>query len=226
MAAPPAGATGRDGRERPRPGPEPPGPPGSTDDGRAEHVDTPLADLLPSAGPARDDAAAGRPDRGRRAAGMTVRRIVSGGQTGVDRAALDVARALGIACGGWCPRGRRAEDGRIPDRYPLRETESRDYATRTRLNVRDSDATLVLTRGAPTGGTRLTVDVAVFAGRPVLVIDLDGDREAGLDAARRWLAETPVRTLNVAGPRESTAPGIYAEAADFLRRLLAVRERG
>src|SRR5512132_1315628 len=83
-------------------------------------------------------------------------RIVSGGQTGVDRAALDAAMAFGLACGGWVPRGRRAEDGAVPPRYPMRETRGYTYAERTRRNVRDSDGTLILTRGRPTGGTALT----------------------------------------------------------------------
>lgn len=147
-----------------------------------------------------------------------VAKIVSGGQTGVDRAALDVAIALGIPCGGWVPRGRRAEDGRLPAGYPMRETASRDYTVRTRLNVRDSDATLVLTRGRPSGGTALTVDYAVHEGRPVRIVDLE--RNPDPEAVRRWLAEHGVRVLNVAGPRESTTRGIYRDAAAFLRALL------
>lgn len=83
--------------------------------------------------------------------------IVSGGQTGVDRAALDVALALGIPCGGWCPKGRLAEDGPLPDRYPLRETEFEGYSKRTKLNVQDSDGTLLFTRQRPSGGTKLTL---------------------------------------------------------------------
>ena len=84
-------------------------------------------------------------------------RVISGGQTGVDRAALDAAFELALECGGWVPAGRRAEDGPVDARYPLRETAAGDYETRTRLNVRDSDATLILTRGRPSGGTALTV---------------------------------------------------------------------
>ncbi len=153
-----------------------------------------------------------------------IERIVSGGQTGVDRAALDAARAAGIACGGWCPAGRHAEDGTIADLYPLRETRSRSYGVRTRLNVRDSDATLVLTDGPPHGGTRTTVDVARAMEKPVLVIDLAAD---AADAAgnivrlRAWVAEEGVRVLNVAGPRESQCPGIYRAAIALLGRFLA-----
>lgn len=147
-------------------------------------------------------------------------KIVSGGQTGVDRAALDVALELGLEAGGWVPRGRRAEDGAIPDRYPVEECESEAYAERTRLNVRDSDATLVLTRGAPEGGTAKTIGIAENMARPLLVVDL-GDAPAPA-MGRAWLAERAPGILNVAGPRESTAPGIHGQAADYLRELLAV----
>jgi hypothetical protein len=150
---------------------------------------------------------------------VAVRKIVSGGQTGVDRAALDAAIELGIPCGGWCPRGRRAEDGVIPVGYPLRETLSSAYPERTAWNVRDSDGTLVLTPAAPRGGTALTVSLARRAARPVLVVDLD----AGADVVRvrAWLHENEIRVLNVAGPRESEAPGIHDRAAAFLRELLS-----
>ena len=151
-----------------------------------------------------------------------LQRIVSGGQTGVDRAALDVALALGVGCGGWVPRGRRAEDGRLPEHYPLRETPQANYAHRTQLNVRDAEATLILTRGEPTGGTALTVAVATRLGRPLQVVDLAAAPDP--EAARRWLVRRQVRVLNVAGPRESAAPGIYAEACDFLALLLGGRD--
>ncbi len=146
-------------------------------------------------------------------------RIVSGGQTGVDRAALDVALRLGIPHGGWCPRGRRAEDGRIPPAYQLRETPSSRYAQRTAWNVRDSDATLVLCRGLPRGGTALTVRLARLWGRPCLVAD-PADQAAAA-SIRRALAALSVRCLNVAGPRESQQPGIGAQAFAFLLALLA-----
>src|SRR2546429_554237 len=98
-------------------------------------------------------------------------KIISGGQTGVDRAALDVALELGLPCGGWCPRGRRAEDGPIDSRYPLRETNALAYPVRTRWNVRDSDGTLILTRGRPDRGTALTRDLAERMGKPLLTVD-------------------------------------------------------
>ncbi|PSQ85488.1 MAG: molybdenum cofactor carrier, partial [Bacteroidetes bacterium QH_2_63_10] len=89
-----------------------------------------------------------------------MRKIISGGQTGVDRAALDAALAFNVPVGGWCPKGRRAEDGQIPDRYPLEETPSEAYEQRTAWNVRDSDGTLIITDGSLEGGTALTMTEA------------------------------------------------------------------
>jgi hypothetical protein len=152
------------------------------------------------------------------------RRIVSGGQTGVDRAALDVALERNIEHGGWCPLGRRAEDGRIPERYRLRETYSRDYGVRTLQNVLDSDATLILHRGPLRGGTRLTAELARQHGKPVMTVDL-GDGSKRISTVRQWLTGNCIATLNIAGPRESQAAGITAQAADFLRRLLVDDER-
>lgn len=141
-------------------------------------------------------------------------RIVSGGQTGVDRAALDVAIALGIDHGGWCPRGRLAEDGQIPARYQLRETDSSDYAVRTEQNVIDSDGTLVLYLGQMSGGTELTRRVARKHRRPVLEIDLANQPNAG--DVHRWLDTNNIQVLNVAGPRESSSPGVTTLAENFL----------
>lgn len=140
--------------------------------------------------------------------------IVSGGQTGVDRAALDAGLRLRIRIGGWCPQGRRAEDGEIPNRYPLRDTPSRAYEQRTEWNVRDSDGTLILCRGTLSGGTLLTARIADRYARPLLVVDLesDPDPERVLD----WIREHAVSVLNIAGPREEKAPGIYSQALSFL----------
>ncbi len=145
-------------------------------------------------------------------------KIISGGQTGVDRAALDVAIEAGIPHGGWCPRGRLAEDGKIPNRYRLTEHDSPDYDDRTRQNVADSDGTLILCIGRPRGGTRLTRDEARRHGKPCLVVNLDG--KADVAAALRWLTEHHIGTLNVAGPRESQSPGIGQQAAEYLQALL------
>jgi hypothetical protein len=148
-----------------------------------------------------------------------LRRIVSGGQTGVDRAALDAALGASFPCGGWCPRGRKAEDGPIPARYPLREAAGSAYIERTRLNAEEADATLILTLGRMDRGTRATARHLDTAGTPWLAIDLTHEPDPGrvLD----WLTETGVGTLNVAGPRESSAPGIHAAARAYLDRLLA-----
>lgn len=145
-------------------------------------------------------------------------RIVTGGQTGVDRGALDAAIELQIPCGGWCPRGRLAEDGVIPDRYPLQETSSPRYAVRTRQNVIDSTATLILCRGPLEGGTALTFRLAERFDRPRLVIDLT--EETDLELVRQWIDRHDVRVLNVAGPRESSSAGIARAAYKFLLELL------
>ncbi len=152
--------------------------------------------------------------------------VWSGGQTGVDRAALDVAIELGLPIGGWVPRGRLAEDGLVPACYEhLREADSSDYAVRTRLNVQDADATLVLRVGIATGGTLATLEAARRLQRPLLDVDLD--RKDPTDAAAAvssWLeglfgTRSSIR-INVAGPRASQAPTIYALAQEILRLAL------
>lgn len=152
-----------------------------------------------------------------------VKKIISGGQTGVDRAALDVALDLGLEAGGWAPKGRRAEDGIIPERYPLRETPSRDYEQRTEWNVRDSDATLVLTTGRPEGGTLATIEAAHRLEKPVFVVDLL--KPHNLASIQFWLDYEKTSVLNVAGPRESKVPGIRAMAMAFLKDLFTQMRR-
>jgi hypothetical protein len=144
-------------------------------------------------------------------------KVVSGGQTGVDRAALDVALELGVPCGGWCPKGRRAEDGPLDARYPLTETPWSGYPQRTEWNVRDSDGTLVLSFGEPDRGTALTVKLVARHRRPCLVLDLSAAPD--VEKVRSWARANGVAALNVAGPRESSAPGVNGRAAEFLRRL-------
>lgn len=146
-------------------------------------------------------------------------RIVSGGQTGVDRAALDVALVRNIPCGGWCPLGRLAEDRVIAATYPLKETPTADYAERTAWNVRDSDGTLIISWGVPTEGTAFTAECARGQGKPFYIWDLDADR--GVDGPRAWICDNLIRTLNVAGPRESKHTGAYVAARDALDRLLS-----
>lgn len=144
-------------------------------------------------------------------------KIISGGQTGVDRAALDVALEHGFSIGGWCPKGRLAEDGLIPEKYPLVETRSKELHVRTQRNVESSTATLVLTRGAPTGGTRFTVEVAESMRRPHLVVSLSDPNVDPVQTILQWIDQVKPRVLNVAGPRESNCPGIAAEASEVLR---------
>ncbi len=136
----------------------------------------------------------------------------------MDRAALDTALQLDIGCGGWCPNGRLAEDGRIDEKYPLKETPKQDYEQRTEWNVQDSDATLILTNTLfLTGGTALTYKLARQHNKPLFVVDLT---HADIEWARRWLMENRIETLNIAGPRESQQPGIYRASIAFLQRLL------
>jgi hypothetical protein len=138
----------------------------------------------------------------------------------VDRAALDVARELGIASSGWCPQARKAEDGRLADCYPLKETPTGEYAQRTEWNVRDSNGTLVLTRGRPSEGTAYTITAARRLGKPCLVVDFSNE-DATPAQVLSWGQEHNVRILNVAGPRESKCPGIYDQAKEFLRELFS-----
>lgn len=153
-----------------------------------------------------------------------VLKIVSGGQTGVDRAALDAALACGLPVGGWCPAGRRAEDGVIAARYPLLETPSEKYPQRTAWNVRDSDATLILTLRELDNGSKLTADVAHRLGKPCLVASLNSyPATIDLQEILPWTLDEVV--LNVAGPRESRCPGIYPRAFGFLVTLLRAQRR-
>ena len=141
-------------------------------------------------------------------------KIISGGQTGVDRAALDVALRFGLDIGGWCPAGRWAEDGPIDARYPLRETETVEPAERTRLNVRDSDGTLILGSMSDSAGTNLTLREAEKLNRPVFTASpLDLDQ---VEKAFEWVASENIRVLNIAGPRSSENSGIYGFATRFL----------
>lgn len=155
---------------------------------------------------------------------LPVGKIISGGQTGVDRAALDAAITLRIPHGGHCPRGRLAEDGVIPRRYRLIETNSVAYRIRTERNVKNSDATLVILRSRPDRGTKLTISLARRHRKACLVINLAAvRRREALQRVRSWLRRHGVRILNVAGSRESRSLGIHQAAASFLLRLLRRR---
>jgi len=138
-------------------------------------------------------------------------RIVSGGQTGVDRGALDAALDAGFNCGRWCPEGRKAEDGLIPVRYPVEELPGAGYAERTRRNVADSDGTLILYFGEITGGTLKTLRLCQHQRKPVLA--LDASKMQFVAASRQaieFITQHGIKTLNVAGPRASGASAAHA----------------
>ena len=148
-------------------------------------------------------------------------KIVSGGQTGVDRAALDAALELNIECGGWCPRGRKAEDGVIAAHYPLQEMAQAGYSQRTRRNVLDSDATLIIYDNELEGGTRETVHFCRKHDKPCCLIDLATQtHEQAVKHIQSFIGEHKVDTLNVAGPRASKQPTIYARARRLMAELL------
>jgi len=154
--------------------------------------------------------------------GIIFSKIISGGQTGVNRAALDVAIEFGIPCGGWCPKGRKAEDGPIDPKYPLKETKSQEYQFRTEANVIEADGTLILTIGKPTGGTAYTAQMAFKYRKPHLVVDLK--KKIKPKVVLDWAEDHKIRVLNVAGPRESKNPGIYEKAKRFLQTILSSKE--
>jgi hypothetical protein len=148
--------------------------------------------------------------------------ILSGGQTGIDRGALDAALELGAQCGGWCPEGRKAEDGRISAHYPLTELAGADYPTRTRKNVEDSDATLIIHNGRLSAGTLLTLDTCRQFGKRVCLVDAaTASAEEGARIARDFIDSQNIRRLNVAGPRGSHWPEAQQFAHDLVRTLLA-----
>lgn len=152
--------------------------------------------------------------------------VVSGGQTGVDRAALDAALGLEIPVAGWCPHGRRAEDGRIPDEYPLTETDSWNYAVRTEWNVRDSDGTLIIALEPISGGTKLTAKFARRHEKPLHVVLLGEDPAENswteeVQSVVDWLTARKIRVLNVAGPRGSSNERICSVAEEFCRAVFS-----
>lgn len=152
-----------------------------------------------------------------------IEKIISGGQTGVDRASLDTAILLGIPHGGWCPKGRLAEDGKINEKYNLTETNSSDHNRRTELNIRDSDGTLILIPGTTvkiTDGTVLTLQIVQEKKKPCLVVDLSENPD--IHAVTTWASENHIVVLNIAGPRESQSPGIYQQSLKFLRKAMTV----
>jgi hypothetical protein len=154
---------------------------------------------------------------------MPLKRIVSGGQTGVDRGALDAALAAGFPCGGWCPADRAAEDGTIANRYPVVELADAGYRERTIQNVVDSDATLIVYFGDLHGGTELTMLACIRRERPYRLVDgaeIGAARAA--EIALAFVAKHAASILNVAGPRASHAPGAHAYALEAVTRLIAL----
>ena len=156
-----------------------------------------------------------------------LKKIIGGGQTGVDRSALDVAIALNFTYGGWCPRGRRAEDGIIdPVKYAnLKETSTDRYPQRTEMNVRHSDGTLIIMNGSKDemgNGTKLTIRMAEKHRKPLFIVNLS-EKEENIQHESQvieWLNANKIEILNIAGPREQTTKGIYKQAEEFLRSLL------
>ena len=146
-------------------------------------------------------------------------KIISGGQTGVDRAALDAAMDLGVDVGGWCPNGRKAEDGAIPDKYPLKETLSDEYPVRTELNVCNSDFTLILCSGKMTRGTALTARICERKQKPYMVINLDSKNIFFFNVIAP-IIRNGYEEINFAGPRETMRTGIRKKAYEFVRRFL------
>jgi predicted Rossmann fold nucleotide-binding protein DprA/Smf involved in DNA uptake len=148
-------------------------------------------------------------------------KIVSGGQTGVDRAALDFALKHGIECGGWCPAGRLDELGRIPDHYPLKELETGGFPERTQENVKDSDGTVIFYFGELRGGSAQTVEFCLEQQRPYQLINA---AETSSERAAHWIAafirDGDMATLNVAGPRQSEWPGGYNYVLSALENFL------
>ena len=150
-----------------------------------------------------------------------IKKIISGGQTGADRAALDVAIELGIPHGGWIPMGRKTEDGRLPDEYRLLETTSIDYSLRTELNVLDSDGTLLVSHGDLTGGSALTQDLARKHRQPCFHVDLSMTSESKTaEIITSWIDIRKIKTLNVAGPRASNDPKIYEATRRVLKAVI------
>src|SRR5438128_2705962 len=148
-------------------------------------------------------------------------KVISGGQTGVDRGALDAALALAVECGGWCPAGRLAEDGEIPSRYPVVELPSAGYAERTAQNVADSDGTLIISNGEPIGGTRETIARCEERHKPYLSIDhLMVSTYEAVEFVLRFVDNHHIRVMNVAGPRASQWPEGHETAQQIVSGIL------
>ena len=153
-------------------------------------------------------------------------KIVSGGQTGVDRAALDVALASNIECGGWCPDGRKAEDGKIPPHYPVTELKDSGYTKRTLQNVIDSDGTVIIYFATLSGGTEKTLLFCLEQKKPYLLIDateLSDNRTA--ERIQDFVTDNAIKILNIAGPRASGEPLAYDYTLRAMNHYLNTRNK-
>jgi len=147
-----------------------------------------------------------------------IKKIISGGQTGADRTALDVAIKFNIPHGGWIPKGRKTEDGPLSDKYQLQEMSTGSYPKRTEQNVIDSDGTLIISHGSLKGGSKLTQKCAHKHHKTCLHINLNEipDYNA-VFLVRKWMYENDVEILNVAGSRASKDPEIYKKVFDITK---------
>ncbi|WP_340111236.1 putative molybdenum carrier protein [Maribellus mangrovi] len=143
-------------------------------------------------------------------------KIISGGQTGVDRGILDACLDKKFPCGGWCPKGRRAEDGVILTKYPLTETKEKEYSVRTRRNVEDADGTIIMFESAHSAGTELTADIACRLKKPLRKITA----ETPVKNILIWMYLNKIKILNIAGPRESEVPGSATAAYQIISDLI------
>jgi len=156
---------------------------------------------------------------------MALRRIISGGQTGADHAALDVAIKLDIPHGGWIPKGRLTEDGALPDKYHLTEMPTASYPKRTEQNVIDSDGTVIFSYGRLTGGSTLTHKMAVKHNRHWLHVDLDKQtRFQTAQSINDWIRRNDIGVLNVAGSRASKSPAIYDAVFGILEAVIYMNQ--
>ena len=150
-----------------------------------------------------------------------IEKIISGGQTGADRAALDIAIKLNIPHGGWIPKGRKTEDGILPDKYQLKEMPTANYPARTEKNLLDSDGTLIISYGNLTGGSALTRKLAKKHKSPWIHVDMDKlSVSDAVKTVRSWIDRNKIQVLNVAGARASKDPEIYKTAVEILETVL------
>jgi hypothetical protein len=154
-----------------------------------------------------------------------ITRIISGGQTGADRAALDFAIKHNIPHGGWLPKGRKTEEGTLPEKYILQEMPTPDYSKRTKQNVLDSDGTLIVSHGFLTGGSALTEFLAEEHNKPYLHIDLNLlSMQEAVQIINQWIQSYKLKVLNVAGPRASKDPKIYQAIMNLLEKAFLLNE--